>query len=372
MKALTTLLSYSKPKNKKPILGIVFAPVLLLGALSINAWSEDGHDHEHEAKEQHAPHHEDGDHDEHEDHVDHDEDGHNHDEHGHGSEAEDEHCHGNEGEDEHGHGEENSSRINGDMAQQVGIVTAMANAQELHQTITVYGSLVAAPEQTSHVRARFEGLVKSVQGTIGDRVKVGDVLAEIESNESLKTYQIRAPISGRIVQRHANIGESTQDQTLFSIVNLDTLWAELRVYPAQQAAVKEGQSVHILTADGSVESAVNHIVPAMESPYQLARAKLDNIKQNLSPGLMVEARVEVGRISVSLAVAKDAVQILGGRQGVFVKHGDEYTFTPLVLGQRDDHFYEVVDGLKSGDEYVSENSYLIKADIEKSEAEHEH
>lgn len=362
MKALTTLFSHLKPKNKKPMLGIVFAPVLLLGALSINAWSEDEHDHEHEAKEQHAPHHEDGDHDEHEDHVDHDEDGHDHDEPG----------HGNEGEDEHGHGEENSSHINGDMAQQVGIVTTTANAQELHQTITVYGSLVAAPEQTSHVRARFEGLVKSVQGTIGDHVKSGEVLAEIESNESLKTYQIRAPISGRIVQRHANIGESTQDQILFSIVNLDTLWAELRVYPAQQVAVKEGQSVHILTADGGVESAVNHIVPAMESPYQLARAKLDNSKQNLSPGLMVEARVEVGRIPVSLAVAKDAVQTLGGRQGVFVKTGDEYRFTPLVLGQSDDHFYEVVDGLKSGAEYVSENSYLIKADIEKSEAEHEH
>jgi Membrane-fusion protein len=364
MKGLTMFFSHLIPKNKKPILGIVFAPALLLGALAINAWSEDEHDHEHEAKEQHAPHHEDGDHDEHDDHVDHDEDGHDHDEHDHGNEVEDEHG--------HGHGEENSSRINGDMAQQVGIVTVTANAQELHQTITIYGSLVSAPEQLSHVRARFEGLVKSVQVTIGDRVKTGDILAEIESNESLKTYQIRAPISGRIVQRHANIGESTQDQILFSIVNLDTLWAELRVYPAQQAAVKEGQSVHVLTADGSVESTVNHIVPAMESPYQLARAKLDNSKQNLSPGLMVEARVEVGRIPVSVAAAKDAVQTLGGRQGVFVKTGDEYRFTPLVLGQSDDHFYEVVDGLKLGDEYVSENSYLIKADIEKSEAEHEH
>ena len=277
-----------------------------------------------------------------------------------------------ENDQDHEHGEENSSHMDGDMAQQVGIVTSRVSKQELHQTITVYGSLVSAPEQLSHVRARFQGVVKSVQATMGDRVKTGDVLAEIESNESLKTYQIRAPISGRIVQRHANIGESTQDQILFSIVNLDTVWAELRVYPAQQAAVNEGQSVHVLTADGIVESTVNHIVPAMESPYQLARVKLNNSEQNLSPGLMVEARVEVGRIPVSLAIAKDAVQTLGGRQGIFVKTGDEYRFTPLVLGQGDDHFYEVVEGLTSGDEYVSENSYLIKADIEKSEAEHEH
>ena len=150
------------------------------------------------------------------------------------------------------------------------------------------------------------------------------------------------------------------------------MWAELRVYPAQQSSVAESQDVHILTADGSVESTVNHIVPSLESPYQLARVKLDNSKQTLSPGMMVEARVQVGRFPVSLAVTKESVQILGGRQGVFVKINDEYRFKPLVLGQSDDHFYEVVDGLESGDEYVSKNSYLIKADIEKSEAEHEH
>ena len=330
--------------------------------LSLNAWSEGDHEHEHEAKDQHAPHHEDGDHDKHEDHVDHDEDGHDHDKHG----------HENDGEDEHGHDEESSSRINSDMAQQVGIVTTSADAQELHQTITVYGNLVSGPEQLSHVRARFEGLVKSVQFTIGDTVKTGDVLAEIESNESLKIYKIRSPISGRIVQRHANSGEVTKDQILFSIANFDTVWAELRVYPAQQSSVAEGQSVRILTTNRGVESEIKHVVPSMDSPYQLARVKLDNSNQALSPGLMVEAQVEIGRFPVSLAVAKDAVQNLGGRQGVFVKHGDEYTFTPLLLGRGDDHFYEVIDGLESSAEYVSQNSYLIKADIEKSEAEHDH
>ncbi|HEX7764477.1 MAG TPA: HlyD family secretion protein, partial [Cellvibrio sp.] len=137
MKGLTTLFSHLKPKSKTSIFGMLFVPVLLLSALPINASSEDEHDHEHEATEQHAPHHEDGDHKAHADHVDHHEPG-----------KED------EGEDEHEHGEENSSHIDGDMAQQVGIVTGTANAQELHQTITVYGSLVAAPEQLSHVRAR--------------------------------------------------------------------------------------------------------------------------------------------------------------------------------------------------------------------------
>ena len=92
----------------------------------------------------------------------------------------------------------------------------------------------------------------------------------------------------------------------------------------------------------------------------------------LSPGLMTEARIEVSRFSVALAVAKDAVQMLGGRRGVFVKHGEEYKFAPLILGRSDDHFYEVVEGLEAGSDYVSQNSYLIKADIEKSGAAHDH
>lgn len=331
---------------------LVISSVFFLSNTSAFSAHDHDHDHEHEASEQHAPHNEEGDHDEHGDHVDHDEDGHDH--------------------DEHEHGDETSSRIEDKMASQVGIITSVSGPQELHQTITVFGAIVSAPEQLSHVRARFEGLVKAVNVTLGDRVKAGDVLAEIESNESLKTYIIRSPITGRVIQRHANTGEVTQDQVLFSIANFDTVWAELRVYPAQQSSVSEGQSVHVLTGTGSVASTVDHILPSIESPYQLARVKLANDKQSLSPGLMTEARIEVGRFSVALAVAKDAVQTLGGRQGVFVKKGEEYRFTPLVLGRSDDHFYEVVQGLEAGNEYVSENSYLIKADIEKSEAEHGH
>ncbi len=340
---------------------LLLSGVFLLSAAPAFSASDHNHDHDHHennAPEPHAHHHNEGDHDEHEGHVDHHDDEHDHDVHG--------------GEDEHGHDDENSTRIEENMASQVGIVTSVAGSQELHQTITVFGSIVSAPEQLSHVRARFEGLVKTVKVALGDRVKTGDVLAEIESNQSLKTYTIRAPIAGSIVQRHANTGEVTGDQVLFSIANFDTVWAELRVYPAQQSSVSEGQSVHVLTGTGSVASTVDHMLPSIDSPYLIARVKLANDKQSLPPGLMTEARIEVDQFSVALAVAKDAVQMLGGRQGVFVKHGEDYKFTPLVLGRNDDHFYEVLKGLEAGSNYVSENSYLIKADIEKSEAEHAH
>ena len=101
---------------------------------------------------------------------------------------------------------ENTSRISNDMAKKVGIGTTLASDQVLHQTITSYGVLSTGPEQLSHMRARFSGLITSVSASIGDAVKAGDLLAKIESDESLKQYSVRAPISGTIVQRHANTG----------------------------------------------------------------------------------------------------------------------------------------------------------------------
>jgi cobalt-zinc-cadmium efflux system membrane fusion protein len=55
-----------------------------------------------------------------------------------------------------------------------------------------------------------------------------------------------------------------------------------------------------------------------------------------------------------------------------VKNNTEYVFTPLQLGRSDMDYVEVIAGLKPGQWYVTTNSYLLKADIEKSEAEHAH
>jgi len=174
------------------------------------------------------------------------------------------------------------------------------------------------------------------------------------------------------MQRHANTGEFTQDQVLFSIANLDTLWAELRVFPSRQSSVREGQAVRILDRDNRIDANVDHVVPSLDTPYQLARIKLKNTDQTLVPGLMVEAHIITGQFPANLAVSRNAIQEIEGQQGVFIKDGETYSFTPLVLGRQDDAFVEILEGLAEGQEYVSDNSYLLKADLEKSEAEHDH
>jgi cobalt-zinc-cadmium efflux system membrane fusion protein len=76
--------------------------------------------------------------------------------------------------------------------------------------------------------------------------------------------------------------------------------------------------------------------------------------------------------SVDLLVDNNAIQLFEGGQVVFVQEGDHYYPRPLVLGRSDGRFTEVLDGLSAGESYVVENSYLIKADLEKEGVEHDH
>lgn len=283
-----------------------------------------------------------------------------------------------DGHDQHGseeheeHENEGVTRIHDDIAQQVNIETATVSSQILKQRISSYGQLTTSPEQLSHVRARFPGLINSVSVNIGDQVKKGAPMASIESNDSLRDYTINSPINGTVIQRHANTGEFTSDQILFSIANFETLWAELRVYPTQRSLVNEGQYIEIKINDVLVTGEIKHLIPVVDQPYQLARVKLDNSQLHLSPGDFVEGHIVVAELKSDLAVTNDAIQTMKGKEGVFIKTNDAYQFTPIKKGRRDDHFTEVLSGLNPNQEYVVKNSYLIKADIEKSEAEHEH
>ena len=274
-------------------------------------------------------------------------------------------------EDEH-EGEEGISKINNNMAKRVGVETAYLASKTLNQTIPVYGATTIGAEQLFQVGARYNGVIKTINSTVGDKVNKGDLLAVIESNESLNTYKIISPVSGTVLQRNGNIGGITQNTSLFEIVNFDTLWAEFKVFTSQYNQIRVGQSVNIDHGDQAFNSIITNIIPAIDQSYVLARIRLNNTELNLTSGQLLTGSVKINRFEVDLAVEKVAIQELGGQLGVFVKEDEEYEFAPLVLGRSDKNYIEVIDGLRKDAEYVNKNSYLIKADILKSEVEDDH
>jgi cobalt-zinc-cadmium efflux system membrane fusion protein len=262
-------------------------------------------------------------------------------------------------------------------AQEAGVRTESAGPATLAETLTLTGRLVANAERVRTVSARFAGAIRSVDRSVGDAVKAGQRLATIESNESLETYAVAAPIAGIITARNANPGENTANEPLFTIADYDTLWAELNLFPRDLPRVQTGQKVKVKSVDGDREGegTVIRVAPlegASTGNIYIARVVIENRDRAWTPGLFVEGAVQIGSAPVPLAVKRSGLQGFRDFTVVFEQIGETYEVRMLELGRQDDTHVEVLGGLKPGARYVAENSYLIKADIEKSGASHDH
>lgn len=341
--------------------------LLMSQGLATSALAGPGHDHGEKPQAQQAADHDHGDAE-----HSHGEDDHSHDKpaatrsggHSHGEAG-----HGDDHDDDH----DEAATISATMAKQVGIEVATAAAGSIERHLQVYGELVIPPTQQAQVRARFPGVVTRINATIGDHVKKGDVLASIESNDSLRSYNLTAPISGVVLQQQVSLGEMAVDLPVMTLLDPSQLWAELKVFPAQLGDVKVGQPVHILAQSGRYDSRITHILPsAANQPYVYVRVALDNSDGRYLAGERVSALIDVEILTADLVVDNLALQDYENKPVVFVREGDRYEPRPLKLGRSDGRFSEVLDGLHAGEEYVVANSYLIKAEIEKSSAAHEH
>ncbi len=264
-------------------------------------------------------------------------------------------------------------KINDAVAKQNGITIATVSSGELSFMTSLYGRITIDPASLSHIRARFDGVIKDVKVTIGDSVKKGDVLATVESNESLKTYTIAAPFAGNVIARHANVGELSNGQILFSLANYDKVWAELSVFSNQLAMIKKEQDVLLSHGEFEQRSSIAFIAPSTEgNPYSVAHIAVDNNSGLWPIGTLVKAKVITAEVSASVVVPSAAIQEYEGTAVVFVKEGIEYKPRPVELGRSDGMSVAIIQGLNTGEQVVVSNSYLIKADLEKSEAGHDH
>jgi cobalt-zinc-cadmium efflux system membrane fusion protein len=261
------------------------------------------------------------------------------------------------------------------VADSQGIGVERAGEAVILETIELTGTIQADPGRISEVRSRFPGVVTEVSKTIGDRVARGETLGMVETNESLRSIPITAPIGGLIVDRSVQNGQVTGDAPLFVVSDMSEVWVYLDVFGKDLASVAVGQPVRIETLNGNlIEDEIDWISPLVAHGSQSVRARITvpNPDDRLRPGQFVRASVQVDRHPVRLAVRTPALQTFREFDVVFARVGDVYEVRMLDLGRRDADWAEVLGGLAPGEVYVTANSYLIKADIEKSGATHNH
>ncbi len=281
--------------------------------------------------------------------------------------------------EEHGEHEElpQQTTIAAKTAQAAGIRTASVGPGEIADEHEVQGLLTPIEGRIAQVTARFPGPIRAVRAGVGDQVKAGQVLATVESNLSLTSYSITAPISGVVTARTATVGTSAvEGAPLFEVADLSTLWVDLHIFGRDAGHIEAGVPVTVSRlSDGvSEQTTLERLLPgtATASQSTIARASIRNADGRWRPGSAVKARITVDRAAVDLVVPVTALQTAEDQDVVYVQQGDVYRTRPVKLGRRDAERVEVLEGLKAGERVVVAQSFLIKADIEKSTVEEEH
>ena len=262
------------------------------------------------------------------------------------------------------------------VAEAAGVTIETARSAVIRNNTRLMGRVVLNGDRYAEVKARFPGPVQSVHVNLGDTVRSGQTLAMVENRDSLRTYAVTAPINGVVLARHTNAGDVAGDEPLFEIADLSELWLELHAFGQDAARLRSGQVVRLESAAGGkvVETTLERVLPLASATSQtvVARALLPNSQGEWRPGMAVSAKVTLAERQVPLAVKTAGLQRFRDFTVVFAQVGDTYEVRMLELGERDGEWVEWLGGIDPGTHYVVEKSFLIKADIEKSGASHDH
>lgn len=255
-----------------------------------------------------------------------------------------------------------------------------AGPAKIKTSLSVYGKISANEELLAHVMPRFAGVVKSVKKRIGDNVQKGEVLGIIESNDSLNTYELAADLNGTVIQRDMTLGEFVNnDKMVFVVADMSMVWVDLSIFRQDFGLLKKGQSIEVHAGERHgkednqpIRTTIDYISPfgAEGTQTMLARATVPNPKGDLRPGLFVTAEIITGESEKPVTVKLNALQTIENKTVVFVGDGVAFEAREVKLGVRDSERVEILSGIKPGEKYVSTNSFVIKAELGKGEAEH--
>lgn len=200
-----------------------------------------------------------------------------------------------------------------------------------------------------------------------------------EQTSPLNIYAIDSPINGKIIERHITLGEVvSSDKQIFVIANLDTVWVNIAIPAEELPEIKNNQMVDIFAHQGEIilNGVIMYVSPVINEESRTGRAiiQLNNPDQKLHPGDFIKAQVIVSEQSAFINLPNSVIQRLDGIPVVFVRtNADSFKATPIqIKGSDKGEFVEIIEGVQEGDEIVLTNTFLLKAELGKSEAEHAH
>jgi membrane fusion protein, heavy metal efflux system len=287
---------------------------------------------------------------------------------------------------------------------EAGEVVAVIESREVADAKSEYlgARLVFDLQQTLFNRSTrlFEGKVLSENDFLRARTTFDDARVKIETArqklfalsltadqiealpqqpvETLRRQELRAPIAGRVAERRvelgALVGREGQESELFVITDLSVVWADLAVATSELSAIHEGQKIMLSGGGESSPATIMFVSPLLDKETRAARvvASVDNAARKWRPGSFVTAEIPIDEAPAAVAVPKTALQSIKGETIVFVRNENGFEARKVTAGRQDARLAEISAGLAAGERIATTNTFVLKADLGKAGAEHQH
>lgn len=242
---------------------------------------------------------------------------------------------------------------------------------------TIYAPELVAAQQELITAASIKESQPKLYQAVRNKLKLWKLsesqINSIESSGKVKeNFPVYATISGTVSEKLVNEGDYVkQGQPLFKIANLNTVWAMFDAYENQIANLKVGQEIKVTTnayPNKEFDAKISFIDPTLTTSTRTVnvRAELNNKEGVFKPGMFVEGKVSgmVSKKENILMVPKSAVLWTGVRSVVYVKPNPAepiFEMREVSLGASTNDSYEIISGLRSGEEIVTNGTFTVDA-----------
>ncbi len=236
---------------------------------------------------------------------------------------------------------------------------------------------ISAEQDYLQARTSLEEARIAVRAAEQTLSALGSPAGKTLGTAALTRHEIRAPIAGVIIDKQLTVGQVVQaDAPVFIVADLSSVWIEMTVRAQDLGTVRTGQvatvSSSAFNASGSAKVRYLSALVGEQTRTAMARLELPNPDGLWRPGLPVNVTLTTDTTQVPVAVASTALQTLDEQAVVFVRTETGFLARPVVTGRSDGNWTEIRQGLQANESYAATNSFLLKAELGKASASHEH
>ncbi|GAB3662948.1 efflux RND transporter periplasmic adaptor subunit [Echinicola sediminis] len=254
---------------------------------------------------------------------------------------------------------------------------------EFSRQATLYEKEVGSGRDLQKIKAELASLRANVKGLESQLKLLGIPVQKIQEGEIMESVPVKSPIGGYIKKVKVKTGQFVSPQTsMFEVVNIDHIHADLMVFEKDVYKVKEGQKVRFKVQTLPEDEMLAEIYAVGKSFEEQPKAvhihaEIENKKGLLIPGMYVRGQVITEELP-QLAVKEGAMVKEGEKYLLFAaeKEGDHWSFKPVeVVPLIQDGEWSGISFLNAADstkQYVTNKAYYILAEMKKGEGGHHH